>query len=96
MGAGMWLQGNSEMVGRTPWTRFSPSRSTPSQEADEGVVPGGDPRTRGSAPHLLHLHQKEGKVVVLGGVLDPVFQLFCDADGHLIYWENGYLAEEGF
>src|ERR1035438_6690002 len=47
-------------------------------------------------PVLLHLHQKEGKVVVLGGVLDPVFQLFCDADGHLIYWENGYLAEEGF
>src|ERR1017187_2954287 len=96
MGAGMWLQGNSEIVGRTPWTRFSPSRSTSSQGADEGVVPGGDPRTRGSAPHLLNLHQEEGKVVVLGGVLDPVFQRPGDADGHFFHWESGYLAEEGF
>src|ERR1039457_185746 len=90
------LWGGPPVPRGSPWTRFSPSRSTSSQEADAGVVPGGDPRTRGSAPHLLHLHQEEGEVVVLGGVLDPVFQLRGDADGHFFHWESGYLAEEGF
>src|ERR1039457_1591437 len=50
-----------------PWTRFSPMKSASytRQQADGGVVPRGDPRTRGSAPQSMQTVQYWEKYAAL-------------------------------
>src|ERR1035438_2509371 len=95
------------MVGRTPWSARDArvplpnndigilqgaSRPTGASAADQGVRP----TNTGQAGRtvLLHLHQHEREVVVLGGVLDPVLQLLGDAGGHLFYGKRAYHAQK--
>src|ERR1017187_5805227 len=56
-----------------PWTRFSPMKSASytRQQADGGVVPRGDPGTRGSAPQSMQTVQYWEKYAALDSESAP-------------------------